>query len=285
MFLRNKLRLAYNTLKSKSGVSLIFVLGIMMMLFAIGGAVLTGASSSIDIGSSVMGAASANFGSNIRQNNYNSAVLLNDSIHKTIRYSLLDSTANDSLSRIIPKLIYDNMDAIEQNQSTSPVQDLEFVLNLTGIVDGIIDPANYTVKMIFPVSANNPSIAEDGPRGFREDMNDYPEDTKGNRRPYAVTINATIIFEVEVEITSPLLTGTGNRFFTTQATYTYSNGVFWDKWNNNPGDVYDPYNPDYPINPTGIKNREDDETVIGTMVLKDTGTWVLTRYEITQSHD
>ena len=269
MFLRNKLRLAYNTLKSKSGVSLIFVLGIMMMLFAIGGAVISGASSSIDIGSSVMGAASANFGSNIRQRQYNEAVLLSESIHRTIRQSMYKtnegSDFNTSLAYNLPLAIYESREAIEEMRADAitDIKALEgIVMELTIDFPGIADRinVNYSINLIFPLAVSNPSIITEGPRGAIVDI-----PTIGNpilvrpRVPITVTINAEIVIEVVVP-----LQGSGDRTLATQATYELRGAVWSDSGN--------------------IADDEIKPEIIGTLDYIEFGTWKLVSYEMIESH-
>jgi len=74
----NRLKAA---IKNESGVSILFVLGIMMMLLA--------------VGASVMAAAFGNVGIGIRQERHNRAMLLTDSIHRNIMHSLLEYDDDD----------------------------------------------------------------------------------------------------------------------------------------------------------------------------------------------
>jgi len=244
-------------LKSKSGASLIFVLGIMLMLFAIGGAVISGTTASVDIGSSVMGAASTNFASNVRQSQYNRAVLLSESIHRTIRQSIktpsTNSNFNNSLANHIPDAIFKSMSTMEAQRAaavtaSSVVQDFIMNIDITGL-STTVDASSFNVRIIFPVSVNNPSFAPDGPRV-----------DAGIRDPYTITINTEIVVEVEV-----FLDALQTRAITTQATYQLSEGVFSD------------------IDSTDINPA--DPASIGTTIKYDKpGKWELVSYEIIETH-
>ncbi|MCL2254921.1 MAG: hypothetical protein FWC09_10805, partial [Lachnospiraceae bacterium] len=69
--------------KDNRGISLLYILGIMMFLLA--------------IGTSVLAASGANMGFLARQRVHNQAVLLDDSVHRNIMYSLQFDTADPSL--------------------------------------------------------------------------------------------------------------------------------------------------------------------------------------------
>ena len=83
-------------IKNESGVSILFVLGIMMMLLA--------------VGASVMAAAFGNVGIGIRQERHNRAMLLTDSIHRNIMHSLQMDNAvfEDYLSGQLAWYIFEN---------------------------------------------------------------------------------------------------------------------------------------------------------------------------------
>jgi len=245
-------------IKSKSGVSLIFVLGIMLMLFAIGGAVISGTNANVNIGSSVTGAATANFASNIRQNQYNRAVLLGDSIHRTIRQSLLDSSSATSLARKLPEELYNKRQLIFDNRTPDfdadeKVEEIVFDFKITTGPAAVTD-ANYTIKIIFPMSLNNPSIEFNGP------MAAMPELGEGftTRTPRTAAINAKIVVEVEV-----FLQGTDGRKVTTLAAYDYRGGVFSD---------------------ASSDRKPDDITFDDSLlVFTEFGVWEMVSYEITES--
>ena len=185
MCLKNRI---LTVLKSKSGASILFVLGIMLFLLA--------------VGSSVMAAASANHGSNARQNRYNAALVLNESIQRNIRYSL-QSTDENTLASNLTRALYDN-----RNTPLSM-----FELNLTGVT-GLIttgDSRNATVTLNFP-EQNVHSISA---------VPAMPE-LDEPRRPTTAIVNSVLIVEVEVVIDA-------SRVLTTRATYELSNGLLTDE--------------------------------------------------------
>jgi len=167
-----------NTLKCKSGASILFVLGIMMLLLALSSSALT--------------AASSNRGSNLRQNQYNSAVVLTDSIHRNIKYSLglepADAGFSNSLASELAWAIYDGY----------IVTDTEFELELDGAVADAIESeynSEYNINLIFEfVSPIREKPPIDGTPMPGDDEEDEPP------QPGIANVNATMIVEVVVEI-------------------------------------------------------------------------------------
>jgi len=206
-------------LSSRSGASLLFVMGIMFLLLAIGG--------------SVMAAASSNYGSNIRQNQYNAAVVLNDSIQRNIRHSLqmnsetlptpvLDFT--QSLASNIPIAMY--YAHIAENPLTV------FELQLGGVA-GLVPTGtdrNYSVTIKFPFHPEvNISDSADAMPELANSLGD-PDDPFNHRTPATARLSARMIVEVSVFFGA----GVNQRVHTTQATYEYRNGVLTDDffWGN-----------------------------------------------------
>ena len=235
-------------LKNKSGVSLLFVAGVTLFLMA--------------IGASVMAAASANIGANIRQDRYNMAVVLIDSIHKNIKHSLQmppnSIDFEDSFANIIPQAIY--YASLEPDDPPDPynpqigVSFTEIELDLE--IGGVTDINNIqSITLGFPFQ----EVRLAGPVGS------VPE-TGAPRIPRTANISARMIVVVTVEINA---TGFGaeNRIVTTHATYEYSGGVFSDK-----------------DDPRVDLNEDDDDFVfIGNMDFVDYGKWELVSYEIVES--
>jgi len=248
-------------LKSKSGVSLIFVLGIMLMLFAMGGAVISGTNARIDIGSSVMGAATANFGSNIRQEQYNKAVVLGESIHRSLKQSLLNDNA-DSLGRKLPRAIFDiyefyPTDAITGDDARIAAFRSGFPLTLVGDpkVVAALAGATYQITVSFPFPNVNPSLAYHAPIPAMPELDII-------RIPARATLNAKIVVEVEVSLQG----GADSRSVSTFATYEYRGGELSD------------YN-------GGANNNVTDPDFIGALEFEagGFGTWELVSYEIIES--
>jgi len=249
------------------------------MLFAIGGAVISGTVSRVDVGSSVMGAASANFGSNIRQRQYNEAVLLSESIHKTIKYSLEESNESNSLTNQLLKLIFIDSEIIQQRRDSAAedgtiVDDIVFDMAIAGLADSI--GSRFTVNLRFPQSVGNPEILSQGPIPAMPELGSSTtddEDEDGNpitietlthpRIPRTITISAVIVFEVEV-----FLQGTSGRSITTLATYNFTGGQYSD-------------------DPDGLYSAVDDPNFIGEIDPDkpvDSGTWKMISFEIIESH-
>jgi len=217
-------------IKNKSGASLLFVLGIMLLLLAVSG--------------SLLAAASANYGSNVRQNQYNAAVVLNDSIQRNIRHSLqIPSTElsdfNASLASNLARAIYDA--SVENDELTM------FELNLGDII-----PDDTYVTLKFPMQTVHitPAVPEMPELGIE-------------RVPRTAFLNARMIVEVIVTV------GTGNnaRVLTTQATYEYS-GVMTDD-----GDWNDEAEPSVGTMSFEKTNPND---------YADPGRWVMVSYEISE---
>jgi len=246
MRLKNKITAA---LKCKSGASLLFVLGVMFLLMA--------------IGASVMAAASANIGSNIRQDKYNRAVVLIDSIHKNIKHSLQIPDTNttefeNSLAYIIPYAIYNSSltpDPLNPNPLIGePFTEIQLDIDIAGVTD---IASLQSVTLGFPFQ----EVSTVGPVGY------IPETTPPTPRvPRTASISARMIVVVTVEIPA---TGFGaeNRTITTHATYTYSGGVFSDE-----NDLL-----------ANSDAHREDSTFIGEMEFAEPGEWKLISYEIVES--
>jgi len=226
MRLRNKV---LSILKDKSGASLMFVLGIMLLLLAIGGSVLV--------------AASTNVGANVRQEKYNAAVILTDSIHRSIKYSLEevpestdypDSNFESSLAYQIARGIYDSFESpqgsIELNADILEID----MSNIKGIT---LEFSYQDIRFAGPVDA-------------------VPEtDPPTPRIPRTATINAQMDVRVVVEVESASLRD-APRYITSIASYELRDCVLSDT--NVNGDV-------------------------GEMEFSNFGKWVLMSYEIIES--
>jgi len=216
-------------LKSKSGASLMFVLGIMLLLLAIAG--------------SIMAAASANIGANVRQDRYNRAVLLTDSVHRSIKHSLeampnteayIDNEFANSLAFQIARAIYENADA--------PNDTVELNIDIAGVdmssVNSItLDITYQDIKFNGPIEA----VPETNP--------------PMQRIPRTATISAQMNVCVVVEVDTASLRDTP-QLITTVASYELSGAVLSD------------------TNASGE---------IGEMIFSDFGKWVLKSYEIIES--
>jgi len=270
--LYNKIK---NTLKRRSGASLILVLGVMLFLLA--------------IGISTMAAAFANAGYIMRQNDYNRVRLLHESIHENIMHSLQANTLPsgtgnpNSLGFQLAMAIFKVNDPTPQIPPLAPsvVTALQALFNdgaeLGILFDGtsILGVNNHiggrlitvqSITLSFPYQIVNINEAIPGI------PDNYPSGSTGDniithmrqREPRTATVNASM--EVRVEIVS------GDRTITSIAVYEYTGGRLTDtpsgvRWDDPPPlpMVFVPVVtglPGYPNEPGGY------------------GTWSMVRYEI-----
>ena len=227
-------------LKSKSGASLMFVLGIMMMLLA--------------VGASVMTAATANVGSNIRQNHYNNAVLLSDSIHRNIMHSLnmdeSDADFDTSLRNKLSTALYEaNKPVANDGDTNLPLDGFEMSVG----VDGVDMSALERIDVRIPFQ----DIRFAGPVG-------YVPETGTNRVPFTASINVRIIVTVEVSIHPTGMARVDDRTITTRAVYELSNAFMSDE-----GDIL---------------YTEEDSSITGELEFESFGNWKMVSYEIIESH-
>ena len=185
--MRLKLNIA-TILKRTSGQSLVFVLGIMLLLMA--------------VGVSVMTAASSNVGAYRRQYQYSRAVIFGDSIQRNIMYSLQEDPADESLlSNQLVWLIY---------EADGKPDDVDLDID----IDGIDLMIQHSITLQFP----HKDVRTTGP------VNALPE-VNIDRIPKTARINAGMIVTVVIEIES---IGEEDRLITSQATYIYKDGLLTD---------------------------------------------------------
>ena len=183
-------------LRSKSGVSLMFVLGIMLLLLA--------------IGASVMTAASANIGANVRQNQYNRAVLVGNSIHRNIKHSLkIEQGSGDDFEN---SLAFQIADAIYKASlpTGSLTEKIEIELNLA-VGAAPIDANHSVILEIFPHEVD---VRFAGPVGSIGET-----DPPTPRVPRTASVHARMTVTVVVEVETGIVVRDENRTITTQATY------------------------------------------------------------------
>jgi hypothetical protein len=235
-------------LNNKSGVSLIFVLGVMMLLMAIGTSVLT--------------AASANVGANIRQDNYNRALVLSDSVHRNIMHSLLEPDQNDELV-FENSLAYKLIRAIHLDKENEIPNTFDLEIDIPGVDMDALE----SVSIGFILKHKTPI----GPFGaifndlYNSDGDIIGEYLHTKRTPLTVRIDVVMVVTVMVEVEGSG-SAFGNRVIITRATYSYNGGTFSDEGLVN----------DFEINPIVVGNLEDMKLVIP-------GEWSLLYYETNQS--
>jgi len=216
-------------LKCKSGASIIFILGIMMFLMA--------------IGVSTMAAGAANSGALMRQNEYNKILMLGKSVHDNIMFSLQADPGNEDLLGFqLADAMFQVFDAHDPSINPSnpmyvppqlpTIDDMEIRINGVTLYHPNPTLSNTddkihisSVVFRFPVQdiIDSPAIEFDpifDPiLGEEEDDYYYTPD----RVPRTVTINARMV--VEVEITARDLRTNGiDRQIVSRAIYEYRNG-------------------------------------------------------------
>ena len=227
-------------MKCNTGASLVFVLGIMLLLMA--------------IGASVMTAASAGIGTNVRQNQYNEAVLLNDSVHRNILHSLQTVADPDDLSAFENSLASQLVKMIYENDVLPEEIELDLIIDDTVIGTGT--QHKITLSFLFY------EARQAGPSDF---IPEIPID----RIAKTISINARMIVTVTTEINSGVSLRNENRVITTKATYQYSDGVLTD----DPGGEF-------------AQVPADEVPADLPMVFKPEdgyGTWSLLNYEIIET--
>jgi len=198
-------------LKDKSGVSLMFVLGVMMFLLA--------------IGASLLAAASANIGANVRQNEYNRVIVLGDSIHRSIMHSLqADPEDENSLANRLAWIVYETPDIVSQGSI-----ELELDFDTTGN-DSVPEYMTVTVSLSF---LNREVLTTDA-TGYVPEIPSFV-DSDGitveavpevPRMPETAAISADMLVTVVIEADGRIRDG--SRFISTQAVYEYRGGLLTD---------------------------------------------------------
>jgi len=182
-----------SVLRSRSGASLLFVLGVLMMILL--------------VGTSVMAAATGNIGINIRQERFNAAMLLSDSINRNIKHSLNVTPADAGFEESLAyQLVWAVFDAHEEN---APLGEIELGVDIPGV-----DMGDVAVTLEFPfidVRITDP-------------VGDIPE-LGIARVPRTARISARMVVTVEIETVIGLST---DRLITTQAIFEYRGGVLSD---------------------------------------------------------
>ena len=208
------LKKARLVLKSKSGVSLIFVLAVMFFLFWTGGSILT--------------AAETGRGTVRRQVIHNQMLVLDDSIHNNIRHSLQNGNGKkDSLWFQIVNALYE----MEKDGDVEETLYLRLTDDILDISDGNVEVESvvlsfpkYDDEDEEPKQVRFVDITPAQPADFIVSTGYLTGDTPGNkwilnhsRIPRSATINARMI--VTVVIKSKI---TDDASMTTVAEYVYT---------------------------------------------------------------
>lgn len=251
MQIQNKL---VRILKDKTGASFMFVLGIMLLLMA--------------IGVSVLVAASANVGFSLKQKEHSQIMILDESVHKNIMYSLQHDVADDNfLSSQLVMTIYKANDP--DLTSYLPAGLTEMPLEVS-IADGAdLSSGNIKVEKItlsFPeqnVIIMPPIPAIYTPAEYDDEGNLITDrQLDQEREPKTATVSATMIVTVAINA--------NGKITTTRGIYEYTGGKLAD-------------DPD-----AGGATHEDDESdAIFEMAFTSDGygKWRLIKYENVDSKD
>jgi len=220
MRLLNKIKKA---LKCKSGASIVFVLGIMMFLMA--------------IGVSTMAAGAANSGALMRQNEYNKILMLGKSVHDNIMFSLQADPGNEDLLGFqLATAMFKTYDAYDPDidpghplyvpPQLEPIDDM--IIRING--EYLYFPNQPSLDKIhisnvvfrFPIQDIVETPAIDFDPIF--DGTDYytPE-----RVPRTATINARMVVDIEITARDLRLNGS-DRHIVSRAVYEYKNGRLSD---------------------------------------------------------
>ena len=213
-------------LNSNSGVSLIFVLAAMMLLMA--------------VGTSALVAAGANAGNLQQQKEYSQIMILDESVHRNIMYSLQHDPSDITLlSRQLAQAIY---------RANNP--GLTEYYNPDGLEDMRLD-VEFSNEL---APANGNTIIENIYLTFpRQDV---------NIEPPVSTVEATMLVIVDIGVYD---SGGGRlRLVTSRAEYEYSGGVV-------SGDSSE--------TPSATQNDSDDTEPADDVVFAEYGEWRLTIHE------
>jgi len=263
----------------KSGASLLFVLGIMLFLMA--------------IGISTMAAASANQIFIMKQNEFNEILALDKSIQENIMFSLQAEPDNpllreDYLGYHFAMYIFNEFEKYTPPPSTDPdtigpasisSQDGEFDIQIDG--QPVIAAGNNRID--WNIAFSFPFFFKDSLITVRDPEPSFPmsENTETNKR---VPRTATMSARMEVTVEVIMRQGTADeRRITSVAVYEYSGGILSDEvpgeapdgnqWGG--GDVY----PDVPMNFVPARPAVPGDP--GTPAFPGGyGTWELVRYEV-----
>ena len=249
--------------KSRSGVSLLMVIGTMALLFA--------------ISASIFAAAYANIGYNARQNEANRIRLISESVHRNIKFALENEP--DSVMSLSNQLIMRLFNAADSDTPV-PVSDIHLRINIDGDLylpedeyinfNGItLSWSHEDVKIIDSISyvpgINDPDDPDPALAGTYDPASPFVTVPAVHRKPKTAEINATLTVTVEVEAERLFAhLGRRNRVITTIVTYEYTGGFLSEEKSVNPE-----YNP--------ILNLDYE------MLFENYGTWSLISYDTIDS--
>lgn len=240
-------------LKDKTGASMMFILGIMLFLMA--------------IGVSALAAASANNGFALKQRENSQIRILNDAVHKNILYSLQHDPQDKTLlsSQLVLAIYKANDDELAASYDPAGLTDIPLSVSL----DSGVDLAGGTIKvqsitLSFPeqnviIMPPVPAVYTD----LYDDEGEFIERTcDAPREPKTATVNATMIVTVEINVKGKTITS--------RAVYEYTGGKLADD----------------PDAGGAVHAEVDDDSVFEMTFTSDGyGKWRLIKYENVDSKD
>jgi hypothetical protein len=241
------------TLKSKSGASLIIVLGIMLLL--------------LTVGISTLVAAEANSGLLFKQKEHSQIIILEDSIHQNILFALQPDIAasedeENLLSTKLARAICEANDSyVVMTANPRGIEDLTVDVSVGGADlkgDGFGKIKLDSITLSFPRYDQVVVITPPIPAVYSPEVRD--PDTNAlissrslafAREPKTATVNASMIVTVKIDA--------GDRIITSRAFYEYTGGELSD----DPDGDYE-----------GVDTME-----VFPMIFTDYGRWELIKYE------
>jgi len=222
-------------LNGKSGSTLLYVIAAMLFLLV--------------LGTSVLVAAYANMGFNRRQRDHARALVLADSVQRTIMYSLQDNDGMDEdylAAQIVLALVNSHDDPIDP-------KDLPDVEISTDLSDDLTLPMNQMEIDSITLSFPSQEVVIWPAQLAIEDLDD-PGEIDRERVPKTAHVSATMIVTVTISID-------GDPIFSSRTHYQYSLGKLTD----------DPYN--------AFVNETVAPPIDHELVIYDAGKWRLLKHE------
>jgi hypothetical protein len=223
-----------SALRRTSGASMIFVLGVMMFLMA--------------IGVSTLSAAFANAGYVMRQSDFARVRLLHESIHENIMFSLQFNPEDESLLgyQIVMAILASNDEDDLDAYNVSGLSDIELDVTIDGTAianfGGNITVQSVTLKFpdqfvnIYPAIPEIPQFPPNPPGVTLPDDEIITKHVP--REPKTATVNASMVVEVVIS------SGAGNREITSIAVYEYTGGRFIEESEATHKMIFDEDDPD-----------------------------------------
>ena len=179
---------------------MLFVLGVMLLLLA--------------VGVSTLAAAGASSGFALSQRNYSRIMLLGDSVHKNILYSLQNDPSDDSLLAYqLARALY----AAYETDSGAGLESMELVLSFDApeLSEKYNNGDIYVESITLAFPRQEVTV-----RPAKPAVTDEDGGLLAPREPKTATVNAVMTVMVEV--------AAGKRTVRTVATYRYSGGALND---------------------------------------------------------